>query len=440
MKTVSMVPGLPWLCLEEQTEVVQRLLEGGLLKFDNGRSLPLKSGGKTDVYINLRDARDNPLALRFVAELFELPVQRLGVSRFVEVPDSVSCFAGPLSIATGIPYLTIREDAKGGRVSDAKTIGHPKKGEVVCILDDVVTDGASKIVPYQVCVNAGLNVKALVVLVDRQQGWRKKFVEQGVQMPVWPGMTLHDVRRHLIQTLGVMKRCDPKVEEANPLIVALDGKSWDEILPLIDQLRTTGCIFKVNDLLFGQGIANLLPDLSVYGRVMADLKGHDISNTVENTCKRLRPHNPWAVTVHASGGEKMIQAAVKAFEGTATKVLAVTVLTSIDENTSREIFTRLPIDQVMVLAEIAKRAGAQGLVCSAQEVKALRDKFPGALLITPGVRSPGAEAGDQARVDTPKAARDNGANHLVMGRQLLGAADPVAEVRRVLSEELGISV
>src|SRR3989344_1992924 len=184
-----------WLFPEEQAEVVRCLLEGGLLKFDNGRKLPLKSVGMTDVYINLRDARDNSWAIKFIVNRYETTLRRLGVDRFVEVPDSVSCFAGPLSIATGIPCLTIREGAKEGRVSDAKMIGHPVFGETVCILDDVVTDGASKIVPYQVCVNTGMHVKALVVLVDRQQGWQKKFAEKGIQLPVWPGMTLHDVRR-----------------------------------------------------------------------------------------------------------------------------------------------------------------------------------------------------------------------------------------------------
>ena len=437
MYQMKAVPSMPWLYPEERTGIVEALLSNGLLKFDNARSLPLKSGGKTDVYINLRDARDKPRAIELLADLFSIPLRRLNVGRFVEVPDSVSCFAGPLAIKTDIPYLTIREDAKEGRVADAKVVGHPAKGEQSCILDDVITNGASKIIPYQKCVELGLNVQALVVLVDRQQGWKKHLADAGINLPVWPGMTLHDVGRGLISNLGGMKRWDPAKEAANPIIVALDGKNWDEVLPVMDQLRTTGCIFKVNDLLFDEGISRLLPDLSVYGRVMADVKGCDIPNTVENICKRLRACScpPWAVTVHSSGGTDMIKAAVKILEGLPTKVLAVTVLTSIKDE-CEEIFVRQPFEQVMRLAEITHRAGAHGLVCAVEEVSELRKRYPDMELATPGIRSAGKETHDQQRVDTPKAAMTSGSSHVVMGRQILQAPDPVAEVYRLLSEEL----
>jgi len=443
MYALGEVPSTPWLYPEEREAVVAGLLEHGLLKFDNARSLPLKSGGKTDVYINLRDARDAPATIELLADLFSIPLRRLGIKRFVEVPDSVSCFAGPLAMKTGIPYLTIREDSKANRVADARVIGHPAKFESVCIIDDVITNGESKIVPYQKCVDLNLNVQALVVLVDRQQGWKKHLTAAGVDLPVWPGMTLHDVRRQLIQH-EAMERCDPAKEKANPIIVALDGKSWEEILPLVDQLRTTGCIFKVNDLLFNQGIERLLPELSVYGRVMADLKCHDIKNTVENICARVRMSEcePWAITVHASGGFEMIKAAVQALQLSGkwhTKILAVTVLTSLDQKTCEEIYVRQPLEQVLRLAEIAHAAGAHGLVCSPQEVKELRNRYPDMILVSPGIRSPGKDTQDQQRVDTPEAAIANGSNHLVMGRQILQAEDPVAEVYRVLRDELHIS-
>jgi hypothetical protein len=96
----------------------------------------------------------------------------------------------------------------------------------------------------------GLNVDGLVVLVDRQQGWKEKFSENGIILPVWPGMTLHDVRKLLISDFGVMQRCSAEAEERNCIIVALDGKSWEEALPIVDRLRPTGAILKVNDLLF----------------------------------------------------------------------------------------------------------------------------------------------------------------------------------------------
>jgi orotidine-5'-phosphate decarboxylase len=430
-------PQEPWLTRTEQEELCEGLIHFGLLKWDNKRSLPLKSGGKTDVYINLRDARNNPEAIEFITRFFSNPLLRLGFDRFVEVPDSVSCFAGPLSLRTGIPYLTIREQAKEGRVAKSNVIGSAPYGATACIIDDVITDGASKVVPYKECKKMGLRGLPLVVLVDRQQGWEKNFKDAGLDISVWPAMTLHDVRRYLIEH-GIMERCDKDVENKNPIIVALDGKNWKDILPIADQLRTTGCIFKVNDLMFEKGFENIIPNLSVYGRVMADLKGHDIPNTLKNTAERLKKYSPWAVTVHGSGGEEMIKTVVETFRGTGIKVLVVTVLTSIDKKSSKEIYLRLPSEEVNQLAFIGDRAGADGFVCSPEEVKILREKYNDKLLVVPGIRSEGVDKNDQKRTGTPKGAIDNGAKHLVMGRQILGAVDPVAEVQRLLKEELNI--
>lgn len=427
-----------WLTPREQTAAIEILLWSGLIEWDNNRNLPLKSGGKTDVYINLRDARSSPESLRLISRLFAQPLRRLNAECFVEIPDSVSCFAGPLSIETGLPYLTIRGEAKVGRVAKAKIIGEPIFGSRTVIFDDVITDGASKLSPYRECVRLGLNVLDIVVLVDRQQGWRKTFAKHNIPVDVWAGMTLHDVRKFLIEH-GLMERCDSVVEEKNPLIIALDGKEWEEILPIIDRLRTTGCIFKVNDLLSYEGMRNLIPDLSVYGRVMADLKGHDIPQTVFHTCRRLAETPPWAVTVHGSGGKEMVEAAVRALEGKPTKVLGITVLTSIDPDTCEVVYRRLPIDEVKVLAKIADDAGAHGLVCSPHEVRELKGLYPDMTMVVPGIRSVGVDHGDQQRVDTPFGAMESGADHLVMGRQIFGAQDPVAEVKRVLKEDLGIN-
>src|SRR3989344_104293 len=345
----------PWIPREHQREVVRRLLDFGLLEFDNGRNLPLASGGKTDIYINLRDARNNSKAISFLTELFMEPLQRLNVQRVGDIPDSVSCFAGTLSVSSNIPYLTIRGEAKEGRVGNAKVIGDAVKGEQVCLIDDVITDGTTKFIPCNECFNLGLDVLALVVLVDRQQGWKETMRILGVD--VWSGMTLHDVRRELIN-MGEMKQCDEAVKEQNPIIVALDGKSWDEILPIVEQLRTMGCILKVNDFVFAEGMDHLLPELSVYGRVMVDLKCHDIPNTVENACKRLAKHNVWAVTAHASGGGEMVKVAVKALAGTNTKVLAITALTSLDDEECKKIYCKTSAEAVRGLAFLAHTGGA----------------------------------------------------------------------------------
>lgn len=428
---------MPWLAPWEQDVTIKQLLYYDLIKFDNARSLPLKSGGKTDIYINLRNARNNPGAIDFISSLYAIALQRIGADIFAEVPDAVSCFAGAISVKTELSYLTIREKSKEGRATKADVIGDASPGEKICIIDDVITDGASKLVPYRKCLSMGLDVLPNIVLVDRQQGWKDKFLGLEINCDVWPGMTLHDIRKYLIKN-GLMERCDPEVEKKNPIILALDGKSWEEILPLIDQLRTSGCIFKVNDLLFDKGISNLISNLQVYGRVMADLKSHDIGNTVKNIMEHLLPNPPWAVTVHGTGGEEMIRAAVNTLKGTETKVLAVTVLTSIDPTTCKEIYTRLPKNQVKKIAEIAYRAGAHGIVCSPQEVAMLKEMFPNFIYVTPGTRSPGVSSDDQKRIDTPANAIRNGSNYIVTGRQILNAPDPVAEVKRILEKELFI--
>lgn len=429
------VPTTTWLPREWHRPVVEMLTRYDLEEHDNRRTKPLKSGALTDIYIKVRNARSHPAALTMLTELYAHPLRLLNPTRFVEVPDAVSCIAGPLSQLTNIPYLTIRGEAKEGRVADSKVVGDFNFGDEVVIIDDVITNGDSKIVPYRECIRRGLKVRAVIVLVDRQQGWREDFRKCGIDVPVWAGMTLHDVRRELI-AMGAMERCNPSVEERNPFVVALDGKKWDEILPLIDRLRPTGCILKVNDLLFNEGVKYLLPELSIYGRLMVDPKGHDIPSTVENIMKHLHPCPPWAVTVHASGGKAMVMAAKEALKGTLTKVLAVTVLTYMDDENCDSVYHQLPMAQVKTLAHLANEAGADGFVCSPKEVMMLRQIYPKALLVVPGIRSPGADVNDQKRVDTPKNTMDAGANYLVIGRQFTTAPDPVAEVYRVAAEEL----
>jgi orotidine-5'-phosphate decarboxylase len=145
------------------------------------------------------------------------------------------------------------------------------------------------------------------------------------------------------------------------------------------------------------------------------------------------------MTVHASGGEAMMKAAVQGLADVGTQVLAVTVLTSFDPATCEEIYTRQPLDQVMKLAAIADRAGVHGFVCSPEEVQTLSQSYPGKTFVIPGVRSEGKDVGEQKRVGTPKGAMNAGATNIVMGRQLFEAPDPVAEFNRVMKEELDLS-
>lgn len=426
-----------WLTPWEQEHAIEAMLQYNILKWSNARDLPLKSGGMTDIYVNLRQARNDPAAVQYFSDMFCNPLRRLGVDRFAEVPQAVSCFAGPMAIELGMPMVTIRDQPKEGRVNAADIVGEMNYGELIGLFDDVITDGASKIDGYHAITRRGAR-PFLVVGVDRMQGWQQTFQKHGIDMPLWSGMTLHHIRASLIRR-GLLERCKPEIEAKNPIILALDGKPWDQILPVIDQLRTTGTILKVNDLVFNEGIKRLVPDLQVYGRVMVDLKAHDIPNTVTNTCKHIAPHNPWAVTVHGSGGTEMVKAAVKELKGTDTIVLFITLLTSIKDE-SEEIYGRQPIEQVKAIAQLAWKAGARGFVCSPEEAPVLREIFPRAVLVTPGVRSKGAVTNDQQRVATPKEAIDGGADHIVGGRQFFAAPDPVAEVRRVLHDELHVDM
>lgn len=423
----------------EQEQLTAGLVYYEVIKMDNARNLPLANGGNTDIYINIRESRKQAEAVSFLSDRYAMALKRLGVDCIADVPLAVSNLSGSIQERLGVPAITIREEAKKGRATQGVIIGDMQPGRIVGLYDDVMTDGESKIKPYYAIMQKG-GTPYLVIMVDRQQGWKRKFAQLGINMPVWAGTDLHTIRRHLIQTFGLMQRCDPAIEEANPFVVALDGKSWEEVLPLLDEMRPSGPIFKINDLLHDQSRNNIVRDVSVYGRAMIDFKGHDIPTTVYNTCKQYRENPPWAVTVHASGGEEMVRAAVKAFEGTPTKVLAVTVFTSMDSKTCEMIYNKTRIDEVKELAYIGHLAGCHGFVCSGEEVEELSKLYPGKEFLTTGTRSPGADAHDQKNVITHKEALDRGATKLIAGRQFTQAKFSVIEFKRVMREELGITI
>ena len=160
--------------------------------------------------------------------------------------------------------------------------------------------------------------------------------------------------------------------------------------------------------------------------VFLDLKLHDIPNTVAGAARAAALLRPRYLTVHASGGADMVRAAVEA--APEVTIAAVTVLTSLSAQVLDEVgLAGPPLDAVRRLAALAARAGAGALVCSPQEVAAVRAEVgPGVILITPGVRPVGADVGDQARVATPEQALADGADLLVIGRPITGAPDPGA--------------
>ncbi len=224
---------------------------------------------------------------------------------------------------------------------------------------------------------------------------------------------------------------DPKV------IVALDYPTADAALAMADQLNPELCRVKVGKELFTVSGPEVVRSLMQKGfDVFLDLKFHDIPNTVAAAVKVAAQMGVWMVNVHASGGSRMMRAAREAVDSVPnnkTHLIAVTVLTSMSpEDLAETGITKSPLEQVLYLADMAKRAGMDGVVCSAQETAAIREQLgDDFLLVTPGIRMPGDDAGDQRRVVTPHDALANGSSYLVMGRSITGATDPVGVLKKI---------
>ena len=218
-------------------------------------------------------------------------------------------------------------------------------------------------------------------------------------------------------------------------IVALDVPDAVRASALLAQLGPAASFVKVGSELFTAAGPALVARMREERRdVFLDLKWHDIPNTVRNAARAAAKLDVRLVTVHASGGRAMLEAAVEG-AGSACGVLAVTVLTSLVGASLGEAWGR-PIaqveDEVLRLAELARGAGAHGIVCSGAEAAAVHAKYGSALrLLIPGIRLAGGDAHDQARVVTPEAAVAAGASYLVLGRAVTAAADPRAALAQV---------
>jgi len=224
---------------------------------------------------------------------------------------------------------------------------------------------------------------------------------------------------------------DPKV------IVALDYASKEQALAFVEQLDPAHCRLKVGKemfTLFGPEFVRTLVQKQF--DVFLDLKFHDIPNTVAKACKAAAELGVWMVNVHASGGQPMMEAARQAIADSAhpqTRLIAVTVLTSMDQEQLDQVAGGISTnEQVKKLALLAQSAGLDGVVCSAQEATMLRgcveERF---LLVTPGIRPAGSEAGDQKRIMTPTQAMQSGVSYLVMGRPVTQAQDPLQVLKDV---------
>jgi len=217
------------------------------------------------------------------------------------------------------------------------------------------------------------------------------------------------------------------------LCAALDFPTWPAAEAFARAVAPEVGMLKVGlELFAAEGPAAVRAAAALNRPVFLDLKLHDIPNTVEGAARSAAASGASLLTVHASGGAEMIRAAVRG-AGAGLRILAVTVLTSLDTDALARVgLAGPPEDAVVRLARLAVDAGAHGLVCSPLEVAAVRRAVGvGPLLVVPGVRPTGASRGDQARVATPQEAVRAGADVLVLGRPLRDAPDPAAAARAV---------
>lgn len=218
----------------------------------------------------------------------------------------------------------------------------------------------------------------------------------------------------------------------NPIFVALDTPELTRALELAEAVRGDAGGVKLGlEFFSAQGPAGIRRIGELGLPIFLDLKLHDIPNTVAKAVEALGPLKPAILTVHAAGGRLML-AAAKAAAPAGTKVVAVTVLTSLDQSDLAQAgVSGTPQDQVQRLTKLAQDAGVDGIVCSGAEVTAARKAWPSGFFVVPGVRPAGAEIADQKRVTTAQQALDDGASILVIGRPITGAADPGRALRDI---------
>lgn len=219
---------------------------------------------------------------------------------------------------------------------------------------------------------------------------------------------------------------------SSPIYVALDTPDLERARAIATRVRHhVGGIKLGLEFFMANGRQGVHEMADIGLPIFLDLKFHDIPNTVGKAVQALRPLEPAIITVHASGGRAMLEDA-KAAAPTGTKVVAVTMLTSLDASDLRSIgLSPDPHEQVVRLAELAKSAGVDGIVCSGEEVKAAHDAWKDGFFVIPGIRPANGQMGDQKRAVTPRAALDAGASILVIGRPITQAEDPDLAAREI---------
>lgn len=222
----------------------------------------------------------------------------------------------------------------------------------------------------------------------------------------------------------------------NPIFVAIDTTDVHEAVAIARDMRGLAGGVKLGlEFFCANGEDGVLRIAEGELPIFLDLKLHDIPNTVGKAVEAVAHLEPAILTVHASGGRAMMEAARAAAPPT-TKIVGVTVLTSLDEaDLSAGGIAGAPVEQVTRLAKLAQESGIDGIVCSGAEVASVRSAWPDGFFVVPGVRPVGTDVGDQKRVVTPRGALDDGASILVIGRPITGAPNR-AEALRAINAEL----
>ena len=221
----------------------------------------------------------------------------------------------------------------------------------------------------------------------------------------------------------------------SPIFVAIDTPDLRRSLALAEAVRTDAGGVKLGLEFFCANGPSGVSEIAALGLpIFLDLKLHDIPNTVAKAVEALAPIAPAVLTVHAAGGHAMLEAA-KAAALPSTKIVAVTVLTSLDESDLAAAgVAGSPADQVSRLANLARSSGIDGIVCSGAEVAAARAAWPEGYFVVPGLRPAGSDVGDQKRVVTPRRALEDGASMLVIGRPITAAQDPRQAIAAIAAE------
>jgi orotidine-5'-phosphate decarboxylase len=223
------------------------------------------------------------------------------------------------------------------------------------------------------------------------------------------------------------------------IIVALDFADEKSALAFVERLQPELCRLKIGKELFTRCGPVIVEKLAKRGfDIFLDLKYHDIPNTVAQACAAAASLGVWMLNVHALGGRRMLEAARESLANLENPplLIAVTVLTSMDENDLRNIGIReAPAELAVKLAGLAQEAGLNGIVCSAQEATIMRAHFGADFkLVTPGIRLAGDATGDQRRIMTPTDAIKAGADYLVIGRSITDLCDPLGRLTAINAE------